>query len=140
MYARSYCTDEHHEHVYSCMQADGIFCPQPSYQPSNNTHTHTAQLCSKAAEVITASKAVRGEIKSLVVSVHARKTEAHEKITSTIAKHVQEARAEKVQYSYVQFQHKFTSWYKIWEDRLYTTNCCLALLAPKLSSMYQCKW
>lgn len=73
-----------------------FFCAQPSYQPSNNTHTHTAQLCSKAAEVITASKAVRGEIKSLVVSVQARKTEAHEKITSTIAKHVQEARAEKV--------------------------------------------
>lgn len=49
--------------------------------------------------MVTASKAVRGEIKSLVVSVQARKTEAHEKITSTIAKHVQEARAEKVQYS-----------------------------------------
>ena len=73
--------------------------PPPSNQSSNKTHTHTAHLCGKAVEVITASKAVRGEIKSLVVSVQARKTEAHERITSAIAKHVQEARAEKVQYT-----------------------------------------
>ena len=68
----------------------------PTTHTHTHTHTHTAQLCSKATEVITASKTVRGEIKSLVVSVQARKTEAHEKITSTVAKHVQEARAEKV--------------------------------------------
>ena len=111
MYARSYCTDELSIVVCRPMVS---YCVPPSYQPSNNTHTRTAQLCSKAAEMITASKAVRGEIKSLVVSVQARKTEAHEKITSTVAKHIQEARAEKVRYSYVQSQHKFTSWYKIW--------------------------
>ena len=58
--------------------------------------THTVHLCSKAVEVISASRAARGEIKSLVVSVQGRKTEAHEKITSAITRHIQEARAEKV--------------------------------------------
>ena len=101
--------------------------PPPSNQSSNNTHTHTAHLCSKAVELITASKTVRGEIKSLVVSVQARKTEAHEKITSTIAKHVQEARAEKVQYSinYMLFDVKYLGKY-------YTINHCVVFLPGSL--------
>ena len=57
---------------------------------------HTVHLCSKAVEVISASRAARGEIKALVVSIQGQKTEAHEKITSAITRHIQETRAEKV--------------------------------------------
>ena len=55
-----------------------------------------AQLCSQALEMVTASRAVRGEIRSLVVSVQARKTQARERITTAVAKNMEEAKAHKV--------------------------------------------
>ena len=54
------------------------------------------QMCSKATEAITASRAIRGEIKPLVVSVQASKTETHGKISSAISKNVEQAKIQKV--------------------------------------------
>ena len=62
------------------------------------THTHipTDQLCSKANEVNTTSRTLRGEIKPLVVSVQASKTEAHGKIHTAISESVEQAKVQKV--------------------------------------------
>ena len=74
-----------------------------------HTHTHTYvythscmllyidQLCSKANEVVTTSRSIRGEIKPLVVSVQASKTEAHGKIHTAISESVEQAKLQKVQ-------------------------------------------
>ena len=63
-----------------------------------NTPTKSIdQLCSKANEVIIASRTIRGEIKPLVVSVQASKTEAHGKIQTAISESVEQAKLQKVQ-------------------------------------------
>jgi hypothetical protein len=54
------------------------------------------QLCSKANEGITTSRTIRGEIKPLVVSVQASKTEAHGKIHTAISESVEQAKVQKV--------------------------------------------
>lgn len=56
----------------------------------------SAKLCAVTADVISASKAVRGDIKALVISVQTSKTEAHKKITDSISRNVQDARTKKV--------------------------------------------
>ena len=61
------------------------------------------QLCSKANEVIIASRTIRGEIKPLVVSVQASKTEAHGKIQIAISESVEQAILQKVQCARIKF-------------------------------------
>ena len=43
-----------------------------------------------------ASRAVRGDIKALVISVQASKTDAHKKIADSISRNIQDARTRKV--------------------------------------------
>ena len=63
---------------------------------------HTVDLlCSKAVEIVTTSRTIRGEIKPLVVSVQASKSEAHGKICTAISKNVEHARIQKVFHSMV---------------------------------------
>ena len=57
---------------------------------------HSAELCTKAVESISASRRVRGEIKSLIVSVQTKKMEAHGKITSAISRKVEQAKTQQV--------------------------------------------
>ena len=60
-------------------------------------HTCTAaKLCTATVDVMNASRAVRGDIKALVISVQASKTDAHKKITDSISRNVQDARTRKV--------------------------------------------
>ena len=56
----------------------------------------TDQLLSKATEGITTSRTIRGEIRPLVVSVQANKTEAHGKISTAISESVEQAKKQKV--------------------------------------------
>lgn len=67
-------------------------CPTPKARAED---TGAAQLCSQALALVTASRGVRGEIKSLVVSVQARKIQAHERITAAVAKNMEEAKTHK---------------------------------------------
>ena len=53
-------------------------------------------MCSKAAEAITTSRTIHGEIKPLVVSVQASKNETHGKICTAISKSVEQAKIQKV--------------------------------------------
>ena len=69
-----------------------------------NTPTKSIdQLCSKANEVIIASRTIRGEIKPLVVSVQASKTEAHGKIQTAISESVEQAKLQKVKCARIKF-------------------------------------
>ena len=56
----------------------------------------TDQLLSKATEGIITSRTIRGEIRPLVVSVQANKTEAHGKISTAISESVEQAKKQKV--------------------------------------------
>ena len=55
-----------------------------------------AQLCSKALESLACSRAVRAEIRSLLVSVQTRKQETHVKITTAISQSVRQATEHRV--------------------------------------------
>lgn len=63
-------------------------CPAPKHRTED---TGAAQLCSKALESLACSRAVRAEIRSLLVSVQTRKQETHVKITTAISQSVRQA-------------------------------------------------
>lgn len=65
-------------------------CPQPKNTSGDEA---VAQLCCKVMEVIGASKLLRSETKSLIQAVYSNKAEAHEKITSAVARSVEEIKA-----------------------------------------------
>lgn len=55
-----------------------------------------AQLCSKAMEVVTASKNLRAEMKSMIQTIYSNKTEAHHKIASATTDAMTEAKSRQV--------------------------------------------
>ena len=63
--------------------------PTLSFLPS-------APLCSRAVEVLSASKKVRAGIEGVIVSLHSQKTQAHKTVTSAVVQSVQEANSKKV--------------------------------------------
>ena len=66
----------------------------------------TALQCAQALEIISASRTLRADAKTKIVSVHSLKMETHKKISGAIAKCVEDAKAQKVStYMYTCNQH-----------------------------------
>ena len=53
-------------------------------------------MCRQAAELVARSREVRGGIQELIVSIETQKTQAHGRVTSSVAQSVQEANSKKV--------------------------------------------
>ncbi|CAI7993699.1 hypothetical protein GBAR_LOCUS1304 [Geodia barretti] len=54
-----------------------------------------APVCRQAAELVARSREVRGGIQELIVSIETQKTQAHGRVTSSVAQSVQEANSKK---------------------------------------------
>ena len=69
--------------IYCCFSYSAVFlAPAP--------------VCRQAAELVARSQEVRGGIQGLIVSIETQKTQAHGRVTSSVAQSVQEANSKKV--------------------------------------------